>query len=146
MGRVVQHARRGTAIDDFAFVHHKNTVGDIRDHGKVVRYQQHARAFTQTGRKHGENLRLDGHIERGSRFVGDDKRGRRGDRRRDQRALTQSARQFMRVLMDTSLRLRNSDIAHHGPYARCPLGARAQSRVQRHRLADFRANCAQRIE
>ena len=49
------------------------------------------------GREQLENVRLNGHVERGGRLVGDQQRGPVGDRHRDHRPLPFAARELMRI-------------------------------------------------
>ena len=45
-----------------------------------------------------EDLRLDGHVERRRRLVGDEERWLAGERQGNERALAQAARELMRIL------------------------------------------------
>ena len=59
-------------LDDPAGVHDGDHVGILGDHAQIVRDQQnrHARLALQFAEQF-ENLRLDGDIQRGRRFIGD---------------------------------------------------------------------------
>ena len=56
-----------------------------------------------------DDLRLDRHVERGRRLVGDEHARVVGDRHRDHRALSHSARELVRVLVDAPLGERHAD-------------------------------------
>jgi len=64
-------------LDDLAAVHHDHTRHGFRDNAEVVRDQQDRRSelLLQVAQEL-ENLRLDGDVERGGGFVGDDERRR----------------------------------------------------------------------
>lgn len=85
-------------------------------------------------------------IERGSGFIGDDERRRRPNSRRDQHALTQAARQFVRVLPRAHRRFGNADVGHH-VMPRAPAVQHANaSRDDAPALGNLLADRAQRIE
>ena len=56
-----------------------------------------------------ENLRLDRHVERRCRFIGDQQCRIAGERHGDRRPLAHAARQLMRILAGAPLRIRNTD-------------------------------------
>ena len=55
-----------------------------------------------------EDLRLDRHVERGRRLVGDQQLRAARERHRDHRALALAARQLVRIRVDASLRIGNA--------------------------------------
>ncbi len=59
--------------------------------------------------QHLDDLRLDRHVERGRRLVGDEHARVVRDRHRDHRALAHAARELVRVLVDTALGVRDAD-------------------------------------
>ena len=92
-----------------------------------------------------EDLRLDGHVERGGRLVGDQHLGVARQRHGDHHALAHAARKLMRIGVRAPLRLRDVHAAQHldRPVHRL---AAATALVQRDRLADLPADGEQRIE
>ncbi|EAQ14544.1 hypothetical protein RB2654_17781 [Rhodobacterales bacterium HTCC2654] len=84
-------------FDDLALFHHRDLIGHARDHGKVVgdEEQRHAALIHQFVQQV-EDLRLRGDVERGRRFVGDEKLGRKRDGHCDGDALALTAGQFVR--------------------------------------------------
>ena len=77
-------------------------VGDLGDDAEVVRDEQdrpcRSRACSRAHQR--EDLRLDRHVERGRRLVGDQQRRVAGHRDRDHHALAHAARQLVRVLVE----------------------------------------------
>ena len=56
-----------------------------------------------------EDLRLDGHVERGRRLVGDQQLGVAGERHGDHHALAHAARELVRVVVERARRGRDAD-------------------------------------
>ncbi|MNI45954.1 hypothetical protein D3C73_1003960 [compost metagenome] len=73
MLRIVEDRRARADFDDFAQKHHGDAVAHAFDNRHVVADEEigEAALFLQVEQKVGD-LRLDGHIECGDRFVGDD--------------------------------------------------------------------------
>ena len=68
----------GAGLDELAGVHHRHPVGDARDHAEVVRDEDIAMPNSRcSSREQPQDLRLDRHVERGGRLVGDDEVGAR---------------------------------------------------------------------
>ena len=59
--------------------------------------------------QHLEHLRLDRHVQRGRRLVGDQQRRRVRDRHRDHRALPHAARELVRILVVARIGIRHAD-------------------------------------
>ena len=80
-------------------VHDDDAVGDVRHHAEVVRDQhdRHPEPRPQV-LHHVEHARLDGHVERRRRLVGDQHLRLAGDRHRDHHPLAHAARELVRVL------------------------------------------------
>jgi len=79
-------------LDDFTRVHHRHAVGDFVDDAQIVRNQQDAQS--DIAAKLGdeiENLRLDGDIEGGRRFVCDQELGVHDQRQGHHDALPHAA-------------------------------------------------------
>ena len=108
----------GALLDLAAGVHHHHAVGDVGDDAEVVgdqddRGPEPARELAQQV----EDPRLDRHVERRRRLVGDQHLRVAGERHRDHHALPHPARELVRVLVDAPLRGRD---ARPGPAARSP--------------------------
>ena len=91
-------------------VHHLHAVGDPRDHAEVVRdeHDRGVRALLDRLQQL-EDLRLDRHVERGRRLVGDEHVGIVRDHHRDHRPLAHAARELVRVLPHAHFRARDAD-------------------------------------
>ena len=85
-------------FDDAPEIHDRDAVGDMLDHRKVVRDEQHREAEPRPQIKQQvDHLRLDRDVERGDRLVGDEQLGFRGERAGDADALALAAGEFVRV-------------------------------------------------
>ena len=71
-------------------------------------HEAHARVFLQLHQKL-EDLRLDGDVEGGGRFVRNQQLRTAGDGHGDHHALVHAARELMREREETLLRRRNAD-------------------------------------
>ena len=60
-----------------------------------------------------QDLRLDRHVERGRRLVGDQQRRAARQRHRDHHALAHAARQLVRIAVEHRARLRNAHLLEH---------------------------------
>jgi hypothetical protein len=91
------------------------------------------------------DLRLDGHVERGGRFVGDQQVGFVGQRHGDHHALALAARELVWVGTETFLDAGEPDQAQQldGSLARL---SRAHAPVQLQRLADLLFDGMQRVQ
>ena len=92
-----------------------------------------------------EDLRLDRHVERGRRLVGDEQRGLAGERHRDHHALPHAAGELVRVGVDAGLRRRDADELQHLDRALARLAARLLL-VQADGLDDLRAHRVDGVE
>ncbi len=127
-------------------VHDVNPVGVPRDHAHVVRDQQHrhAQPLLQVPEQ-GEDLRLNGDVERGGRLVSDEQFGLVGQRHGDHHALPQATGQLVRVVAEPLLRPGQPDQVQHldGPLERLGL---ARAAVQPDRLGHLIADGLGRVE
>jgi hypothetical protein len=148
MGRTVEDVVGRSHLDDAPGVHHGDAVGQPGDDAEVMgdpdeRHPELVRELLDDG----EDLRLDGDVERRRRLVGDDECGTMEERDRDRHALPHAARELMRVGREPLLRRGNPDhtervarTRHRLPEARLlvrehrlhHLGSDAEHRVQRH--------------
>src|SRR5436190_15564057 len=92
-----------------------------------------------------EDLRLDRHVERRRRLVGDEQLRLAGQRHRDHRPLAHTARELMRVVGEARVRARDADLVEQlcGPGPR-RLAVHAEVRLER--LADLPADGQHRIQ
>ena len=71
--RIVEDRGARADLDDLAEIHHRDAVADALDHGHVVRDEEIGEPELRLQVEHQvEHLRLDRHIERRNRLVGDD--------------------------------------------------------------------------
>ena len=133
-------------LDDLACIHQRHAMRHAGDDGEVVRDQQqaHALLFLQ-GFEQVEDLRLDGHVERGRGLVGDQKVGFGRERHRDHDALLLPARHAKRVVVDAPRRLRNADLAEPLDRLRARSGA-TQWCVRLNGLDDLVADPHHRVQ
>ena len=117
--------RSGRAVlDDPPAVHHGDLVGEAGDDGDVVGLTKIIAMFRSSpeAAQQGEDLRLDGDVERGRRLVGDQQVGLAGQRHGDGDALAHAARQLVRVAVEATLRVGDADLLEQldGPATRPP--------------------------
>ena len=104
------HVRHRPDLDDAPGVHHGDAIGRFGDHAHVVRDQHHRRAvIAAQALQQRDDLRLDRHVERGGRLVGDDQLRSARERERDHDALAHAARELVRIVVDAPRGGRNAD-------------------------------------
>ena len=97
LGRLEDLAR-GAGFDHVAFFHDHNVVGHGADHVEVVGDQQHGHVpLALLLAQQFEDLRLNGHVEGGRRFIGDQQVGGIGQRHGDHHPLALPATELVRV-------------------------------------------------
>ncbi len=136
--RVVEERPRRRPFDDPARVHDEDLVRDVGDDPEVVRDQDHRRVelvFEPVDEL--EDLRLDRHVERGRRLVGDQHVGVAGERHRDHRPLPHPAGELVRVVLHARVGVGDPDLPEQVDRAppRLPL---VGPLVDLDRLADLR--------
>ena len=95
-------------------IHHDHAVGILGDDAHVMRDQDDRRAERLLQFAHQvEDLRLDRHIERGRRLIGDQQLRVARQRHRDHHALPHAAGKLVRIGVHAALRLRDVDAAQH---------------------------------
>ena len=131
---------------DHAAVHHVHALAHARDDAEVVRDQdERGVAIRDERAQQVEDLRLDRHVERGRRLVGDQELRLAGERHRDHRALAHAAGELMRVVGHAVARRRDPDLVEQLDRARLRvLLAQAEMRLQR--LADLPSDRQHGIE
>ena len=144
--RCLEHIGDATGLDHLAVLHHADTIGVAAHDLQIVRDQQQRHsALGAQPRQQLQNLRLDGDVQRGGRFVGDQQRRIVGECHRDHDTLSLAARELMRERLQPVLGVGKAGLAEHIDHA----FAQAVSRhtpMQRHRLGDLAADPMQRIE
>ena len=105
-----RRSRRSRAVlDRLARVHDEDLVGHVGDDAEVVRDHDDRRAGALLQLLHQfEDLRLDRHVERGRRLVGDQDVGVARERHRDHRALAHAAGELVRVVPTRCLGMRDA--------------------------------------
>ena len=107
---VVEDLLEGSGLDHPAGVHHHHPVGDVGDDAEVVGDQDHREpALLVELLEQAEDLRLDRHVERRGRLVGDQHRRLEREAHGDHRALAHAARELVRVVVDPLLGAGNPD-------------------------------------
>ena len=91
----------GAGFDAFAAVHDLHSVGDFGDYAHVVRDENDAHLhFVLQCADERQDLRLDGHVEGGGRFVGNQERGFAGQCHGDHHPLAHAPRELVRVALE----------------------------------------------
>ena len=123
-----------------AAVHHQGVVGHLGHHAQVVGDDDDRGVeLLLEVLEQVEDLRLDGHVQRRGRLVGD-QHGRVVDQpHRDHRALPHAAGELVRVVVDPAVRLRDADPVEHLDGA-APGRALGRVRVHPVGLDDLRAH------
>ncbi|CFM38011.1 Uncharacterised protein [Bordetella pertussis] len=110
--RVAEYLGGGPLFDQLAAVQYGHAVGDVGDHAHVVRDDDHPDLFLPAQlAQQVEDLRLDRHVQRGGRLVGDDDFRPARQRQGDHHPLPHAARELVRILLDPQFRLVDADLA-----------------------------------
>ena len=102
-------------LHDLAVLHDGDPVGYLGDDGKIVGDEEHgkvvglAQVFQQF-----EYLGLNGNVERGGGFVGNEQAGTVDKGHGDEDALALASGELMGVVLDAALGLRQADLMHGG--------------------------------
>ena len=110
MARVVEGRARAGQFRHPAAIEHQHAVGDLGDHAEIVGDEQDGepRLALQVAQQR-QDLRLDRHVERRGRLVGDQQPRARRERHRDHHALAHAAGHFVRKGVEHRLRARDLD-------------------------------------
>lgn len=104
----------GPRLGNPAAVHHDNVVAHVGDDTQVVRDEDDGHAHLLLERVHElKNLRLDGDIQGGGRFVRDHDRGLAGESHCNDDTLAHAAGKLMGVFSDPDFRRGDADLAEH---------------------------------
>ncbi len=137
-------ARRG--LDQLAGIHDADAIGHPRHHAEIVADEQECHALLPAQVvEHLQHLGLDGDIERGGRFVGDQQTRPTGQRHGDHHPLLHAARHLEGIGVKAGGRIGDADLAQefHRPL---PCRRAAQAFVQGERLADLLADAQHGVE
>src|SRR2546427_2640563 len=133
-------------LDDPTRVHDIDALRHARDNAQVVRDEDERRAeLARQVLEQIEDLRLDRHVERSRRLVGEDELGAARKGHRDHHALSHTAGELVRVIVDALLRTRDLHELEQldGPVARLVL---VHLHVELERLRDLTADRQDRIQ
>jgi hypothetical protein len=146
MRRAVDDVGDRADLDDASRVHHGDTVRGLRDHSHVVGDQHHRGAVVAAQPlQQLDDLRLDRHVERRRRLVGDHEPRAPGQRQRNHDALPHPARELVRIVVEAPCRRGNADLVQKLDRARPRLLGR-QRQVRGDRLDQLRADRVERIQ
>ena len=140
-----EELRRGRVLEQHAAVHHRHRVGELGDDGEVVADQDQRFAPRLRLLQLLQHLRLDGHVERRGRLVGDDQFRVHRDRRGDQGPLAEAAGELVGPLLGAHLGLRDADQVQQLDRPLLALAPRAPV-VEPQRLVDLLADRPQLVE
>ena len=113
MLRVVEDVVERALLDDPSRVHDDHAVGDVGHDAQVVGDQDHPGAgLVAQLAQLVEDLRLDRHVERRRRLVGDQQLRRARERHRDHHALAHAARELVRIRAQPLAGARDPDALH----------------------------------
>ena len=146
MLRGKEHLINRSNLDDLSRVHHRHAVRDIGDHAKVVGNvdDRHIELLLQFADQF-QNLRLNGHIQRGSRLITDQDLRAAGHRGRNDDALAHTAGELMRILVVASFRVLDAHQLQHADRFFFRVRS-AKSLMQLNCLLDLDADLAQGIQ
>ena len=146
MLRCGEHRLHPSRLDHLAILHHADAVGVPAHDRQIVADQQQSQPTRRLlGRQQLQDLRLDGDIQRRGRFVGNQQSGVVGKRGGDHHTLALAAGQLMRESVQPMRGIGKSNLAEQRDHLR-PLLLLRQPPVQRHGLADLRADALQGVE
>ncbi len=146
MLRVGEDARRRTGLDDLAVLHHADPVGKLAHDPEIMGDEQQAHPLPGLQiREQIEDLRLDRHVKRRGRLVGDQKIGAVGQRHRDHHPLALTARKLVRIGIQPLGSIRDADLVQQFDDPR-PHRIAGQPLVQHDRLGELFLDRVQRVQ
>ncbi|MPL91104.1 hypothetical protein SDC9_37167 [bioreactor metagenome] len=146
MGRVVKHLAHRAGLDDAAGIHHRHPVADLRHHAQIVGDQDDRGAGAVAPlAQQPQDLVLHRDVERGRRFVGDNQPRPQRQCHRDHHALTQPAREFVRIGVKAAFRRGHVHVAQQ-PERRLPRLGPADLAVAQDHLGDLPADPHRRVQ
>ncbi len=100
-------------FDQIAGVHDGDAIGNVRYNGEIMRDEEHRQSeFAAKIVEQVENLLLDGDIERGRGFVGNQQLRTIDDSHGDHDALAHASGELMRIAAGALLGVGNGNLAH----------------------------------
>ena len=146
MAGVVIDLVRGADLDDVACIHDGHPVGDVGHDTEVVGDENDGQVvFDLHLLEQLQDLRLDGHVQRGGGLIADQDLRVAGHRNGDDDALAHTARELVRVLAEADLRVGDADIPQ--VFQRLLFGGfAAQTLMQLHGFHDLVADGLQWVQ
>ena len=145
MRRVLQKLPGCRVFDDVAGIHHGDPVGLLGHDAEVVRDEDHSHvALPAQVVDQLENLRLNGHVERGRRFVGNQQLRVPGQRHCDHDPLLHAAGELVRIGVDPGFGRGDADQLQQLDDLRAAVGHLRP--VEFKHLGDLAADAEHRIE
>src|SRR5215831_427663 len=146
MGWAIKQLQDRSLLDLAACIHDNDALAGFGHHPEIMRDEDDRRpGFFLQLEDELEDLRLDGDIERGGRFVGDEQLRAAGQRHGDHRALAHAAGELMGIVIKAALRIGN---AHDLEHVACSLARllTAQPLMDAQGFRNLVANGEDRIE
>ncbi len=141
-----EHGDHIPLLHHAAAVHHHHLVRDFRHHAEIMGDEQDGHADIALQPAHQiENLRLDRHVQRRGRLVGDQQGRAAAQRHRHHDALAHAAGQLVRIFPRPAFRRRNPHHPQHGDGG-LPRRAGRQLLVQHDRFGDLVAHGEDRVQ
>ncbi|MNQ62518.1 hypothetical protein D3C85_768670 [compost metagenome] len=136
----------GSGLNHVTPVHHQRTVRDFRHDPHIVSDEHHRHLLLRLQfLDQFQYLRLNGHIERRGRFIGDENRWIARQCHRDHHALTHAARKLMRIIAEALVTCRNPDAIHKSQHFGACLGV-IQSAMKAQGFYNLFPNAHDRVE
>ncbi len=103
----------GGLFDDLTMLHNGHVIGDLRDHGEIVRDEEHGEIVGPAQVvEELQDLGLNGDIEGGGGLVGDEQAGTVDEGHRDEDALALAAGELVGIVADAALGVGQADFVH----------------------------------
>ncbi|MCX7363257.1 MAG: hypothetical protein NTV97_15570 [Alphaproteobacteria bacterium] len=146
MARIGQKIFGRTFLDHFARVHHQHARADVGDHAEVVADQDDggAEVAVQPAQQV-EDLRLDRHVERGGRLVGDEERSLVGEAHGQHHALAHATGELVGKRIHRAVGRGHAHAPQQVDRA-AARGLRGEAAVRRHRLDELSGNAQDRVQ
>src|ERR1700682_1020789 len=146
MTREVKHRVRLALLNEAGGIHHDHAIGIARNDAQVMRNDDQRNVKLARQILHQlENLRLNRHVERGRRLVGDNELWIAGEPDRDHYPLAHTAGELMRILLESAFRVGNPDEAEQFDHASFRLLV-IHPQLNLQRLGDLQSDGQDRIE
>src|SRR3954464_4869730 len=147
VARVREHPLARAGLDDPPGVHHRDAIGELGDHGKVVAHVQRRDLVAAAQVAHGlEHARLRRDVEAGRRLVAHDDPRAVGERHRDRDALLLAARELVRVALEERVVAGQRNLLERLAQPRRLLLAGHRRRVRLEDLRELRPDPQRRVQ